>query len=428
MFKEQLNRTLLITSLVLTGLLLVHQSWDMLFDSGKPILQGNDDTGYFLWLHSSVMDGDLDMRNNLEAAPTINDTQRERWLQDEVPETKYLPNKYTIGWAVVQWPVFKASYLVADLFIDEPTGFESIFFVSIWIYQLLIAVGSLLIAYKILCRFLTEKIALRALLVTWLASPMIYYQTVRFGMIHNQAFFLTMAVIYLSLRIRETKSHLLWAILGGTCGLLIITRPTSVAYLIIPASVGIHLLVTEFKQYWKPALLGIICSLIPLLSQLAAWNEVYGTYLVFSYENEPFYWANPAILSSLFSNYHGLINWHPIYLFGLAGFIWIWKFRKDIPLSWLISTLVIVYINSSWWCWWFGSSFGNRAYEALLLFTALGIGWLFQKATSTKWQIPLTALACILILWNYAQLMLFISDAHFRENPISYWDRLTSLF
>lgn len=36
-----------------------------MYIEGTPILQGNDDSGYFLWLNSWVVDGDIDLKNNL---------------------------------------------------------------------------------------------------------------------------------------------------------------------------------------------------------------------------------------------------------------------------------------------------------------------------------------------------------------------------
>ena len=65
------NRILLAFALLISPVLLIYQGWDMYIEGTEPILQGNDDSGYFLWLNSWVVDGDIDLKNNLVDLKTL---------------------------------------------------------------------------------------------------------------------------------------------------------------------------------------------------------------------------------------------------------------------------------------------------------------------------------------------------------------------
>jgi hypothetical protein len=60
-------------------------------------------------------------------------------------------------------------------------------------------------------------------------------------------------------------------------------------------------------------------------------------------------------------------------------------FKKQPPLFWsiFIFTILNVYILSSWWCWWYGGSFGMRpmidCYGLLAIWLALFLQYLYKK-------------------------------------------------
>jgi hypothetical protein len=164
-----------------------------------------------------------------------------------------------------------------------------------------------------------------------------------------------------------------------------------------------HKLAWKIDQTSQPVYegIGIVAGTIPLLVQLGVWKEIYRSWFVFSYTGEPFFFLKPALWSSLFSDRHGLFNWHPLLLLGAIGWI-IGSFRKfSFPKAWIISFALVVYINSTWWCWWFGSSFGNRSYEVSLLFFMAGLGFAYEQFKSSKTKLRiLSAVAWGAILWN----------------------------
>jgi hypothetical protein len=423
------NRALLWFAILISAILLIYQSWDMFVEGGEPILQGNDDTGYFLWLNSWVVDGDIDLKNNLVGLNTLTPDALQEWTNNTHPTTGKVLNKYPVGWALMNWPAYKTTHLLYGLIRETPRGTEPIYFIAIWLYQLTLALLSLILCYRILRLFLTKETALWAMIVTWLASPLLYYQVGRLGMVHNQVFFLSMVIIWLSLKLKENNTGLHWMLMGFASGMLLISRPTAVAYLLIPCWYGVLQIRSNPKAEYKKLAIGILAGILPLLVQLGVWKEIYGSWFVFSYTNELFYFSRPALWSSLFSDRHGFFNWHPLLLLGAIGWI-MGSFKQyAFPKVWIVSFALVVYINSSWWCWWFGSSFGNRSYEVSILFFMAGLGFIHERLSHSKIKIRiLSTVTWVAILWNVLILSEYMTNNIERDLAVSYFERLTGWF
>ncbi len=423
------RKALVLIGLLFSSSLLIFQSWDMLFEDGEPILQGNDDTGYFLWLFSWVVDGDNDLSNNLLNLNTISPDTRQEWIETKSPITGKVLNKYPVGWAIMNWPVYKLTHTIYGWFHEDPKGTEAIYYVTIWLFQLCLATMSLLLAYRVLIHYVSPEAASWGLLVIWLSSPLLYYQVARLGLVHNQAFFLTVLVVWLSLKLKDSSSYMLWVAIGFSSSLLVISRPTSVAYLIIPASYCFIRCFENPKTEYKKLIIAVAAAIPPISVQFMVWKDVYGSWFTFSYHGEPFYFSRPHLWGSWFSDRHGLFNWHPLLFLGALGWAYA-TFRKQLfPWSWIISFLILTYLNSAWWCWWFGSSFGNRAYEGSILFFMAGLAFLYEQTQdSTLRRKFLVYGSWAFIIWNAFLLSLYLAHRIDRSLPVSLTERLMGWF
>lgn len=423
------QKALLLIGLLFSSSLLIFQSWDMLFEDGEPILQGHDDTGYFLWLVSWVVDGDNNLANNLSDLNTISPDAKQEWIDSKSPTTGKVLNKYPVGWAVMNWPVYNLTHVIHSWVHEEPEGTEPIYLMAIWLFQLCIAIMSLFLAHRILIRYFSSESASWGLLVSWLASPLLYYQVARLGLIHNQAFFLTVFIVWLSLKLKDSSSYLLWIAIGFSSSMLVISRPTSIAYLIIPATYCFLRFFNNPKTEYKKLILAIAAAIPPISVQLLVWKDVYGSWFTFSYHGEPFYWLRPNLWGSWFSDRHGLFNWHPLLLLGALGWLYASFRRQLFPWTWIISFLTITYLNSTWWCWWFGSSFGNRAYEGSILFFMAGLAFLYEQTEGSAIRRKfLVNCSWIFIIWNAFLLSLYLAHRIDRSQAVSLTERLMGWF
>jgi hypothetical protein len=81
-----------------------------------------------------------------------------------------------------------------------------------------------------------------------------------------------------------------------------------------------------------------------------------------SYPDEQFFWGNPHFIDGLFSYRKGWLLYTPVMIFALLGIPFLFKRLKE--FSWAITIFISVatYIIVSWWCWWYGGSFGMRSF------------------------------------------------------------------
>lgn len=406
---------------------IVYKGYGMFTPEQEPILQGFDDSFYYFWLRSTVIDGDVDFSNDLEMANTIDSATKEFVLNGSRTNKGLLPNKYPVGWALANLPFFLIAHAISLVAGLPLTGFEPIYFIFIWIGQLGYTLSSLFLTVKIISRFVPINTAWLGMLLVWLSSPLLYYQTAQVSLSHNTVYFFTLFIYYLTFKIIDNEHNWSdWLGLGFFSGFLIITRYTAIVYLIFPALVILKYLFSKSPvgNKWKQLALFIVPSLAMVSVQLLAWKMLYGTGLVYTYEGERFDFLHPQIGPILFSHYHGLFNWHPLIFVGLIGLFYYAITKKSVPLSWFFSFIAIVYINASWHSWWFGSSFGNRAFESSIFFAMLGYALLIEKYNKYRFiSLTLYLIATLACMWNIILLSLYLTQLIARDLPVSYHER-----
>ncbi|HUG12266.1 MAG TPA: hypothetical protein VMM36_14710 [Opitutaceae bacterium] len=395
----------------------VWTAWDMFTEKKRPMIQGWDDSHYYFWLPSVVIDRDLDFSNQLEDSGTVTPAARDAGLEQARTPTGLLPNKYPPGWALGSLPFFLAAHVTAPAGF---TGFEPRYLVSVWIGQLLIAAAGLWCAVRVVARFFPERTAAIAVLGVWLASPLVYYQSARFAMSHSQVFALAAAAAWIAFRIADGDGRRrTWAMLGFCAAMLLVTRNIAVVYLALPA-----LIVARQLRSWRAATWLAIGAAGPLAVQFVAWKILYGSWLVYTYGQDRFEPAQGDAIRTLFSPWHGWFYWHPFLLAAVVAFV-VWAVRRTEGRMWLASLAAIFVLNTVWPVWWFGSSFGHRGFDAATLFAMVGAAALWHAtAIRPRLRVALATVACVTIAWNLVMLALFLTQRISREEAVTYGEAL----
>ncbi|MBS0630735.1 MAG: hypothetical protein JSS11_02395 [Verrucomicrobia bacterium] len=392
----------------------------------RSALRGYDNTFNYLWLRSAMVDGDWDFRNDLAACNTLEPEFRASALALAPTPAGRIPNKYGTGWAVLTLPF----YLVADgitaagralgWWTWPRDGFNPVYQTCIQIGHVALALLALWLAAKAIAAWLGDRTWVPlAVLAVWAASPLLYYQTANIGMAHGAAFFAVALCAYALVRARD-GARWWWLLAGAGWGLAVTTR----------FQLGVFGLLAAW--YWWDQLRqgGRIAGPVgwfaagaaPLLAlQLWAWHVVYGRWLVFSYggEGESFHWTRPELFNALCSPWHGLFYWHPLLLVAALGLLaWAWRAR-GLAAVWVAVLGLTLYINAAWWCWWFASAFGGRAWDAALLALMAGFAWLLQRA-GRRGRAFLLVLAGIAALWNFYLITLYRTAAIPRNEPVTW--------
>ena len=408
--------TLLLAALcvAVTAAGITWQAWDMFGPKNRPMLQGWDDSFYYFWLPSAVIDGDLDFTNQLKQTTSIHAGARDDALSTPRTDAGYVSNKYPPGWAFGSLPFF----LLAHAFSAQgATGFEPGYLICVWIGQLLYAIVGAWAARKIVAHYFPGYGSI-ATLAVWLASPLVYYQTARLSMSHSQVFVLAALTFWTALRIRGGANHARdWAFLGFCAALLVATRNVAAIYLAMPA-------VVVAPQLRKLANLGwaLAGAILPIAVQLTAWRILFGSWVVYTYGGERFNFGDLHLIEVLFSPRHGWFYWHPLTLPAIAAFC-VWAIRNAEGRAWLVSLALIILLNAAWPTWWLGSSFGYRGFEVATLFAMIGFASLLHiTANKSWWRGVVVGAAVAAIAWNLLLFALFLTQRIPRQEPVTYAD------
>ncbi len=404
---------------------MVYHGWGLFTERHLPLIRGLDDTYYFLWLPKLVVDHDLDFESALAQCPMITESDYQLEFTTPLTPTGMHYNKFPVGWALGSLPFYLAARAAALVFGLGDKGWEPVYQVAVWLGQFCYALAGLGCAWRILSRWFPPAIAATAVAASWLASPLVYYQSAALSATHSQVFALFVISSWLALKIHDGATNRWWfAALGLTAGLLVVTRYTAFAYLVLPAVVLWRYAAggrPPGERLWHLTIL-VLGAAPPILVQCAASKILYGSWIWNSYGNETFDWTHPHLWQVLFSPLHGFFYWHPVMLAGIiASAFWMW--RRNLVWAWGVSFALMLVLNACWPSWWFGVSFGNRAFEGTVLLAMGGLAYLFASANRQSWLHGLVILITGFgIVWNLMLFVLFLSRRIPGEGPVTWFD------
>src|SRR5690606_17014261 len=158
---------------------------------------------------------------------------------------------------------------------------------------------------------------------------------------------------------------------------------------------------------------GIIVSI-----QLVIYKISTGRFIVYSYQEEGFNFLDPHFFDILFSYKKGLFLYTPMYLLAMIGLIPVFKKNKFAAISWIGFFVIITYIFSSWWMWYYGGSFSSRVYVEFLPLFMILFAFLLAEAKTKSLRIALLSLTFVLLA--ICQIQTF----QYRYYEI-HWDKMT---
>lgn len=378
----------------------------------QPVRQGAD-SGFLYGYLPSIAGGDLDFSD--DAIP----------FDSSMPHTArgYTHNAFPIGPAVLWSPAFAVAHVVAWTAgaFGSPIPLDG----RSWPYDAAVGLGALVVgALGVLAtvdaarRVATRRSALAAVLLVWLAGPIVYYTHVEPMAGHAAGFASSAVLLALWLRWRANPSLSSWhlTVLGLAAGLAILCRwQNAVLAVGLVADVLAGRLggagPTEGSARRRLAQLSIIgvAALVALAPQLVVWQTLYGSAL-----RPPRGETAGAYLSLsrlhlvevLASWRHGLYSSHPVLAFATAGLVVLARHRRSLGLALLLSLALTVVVNASVLDWWAGASFGSRRFDGMWPAFAIGLAVLIDR-------LPRTAVAvggAALVAWNWLFLVTFSTE------------------
>jgi len=373
---------------------------------------GSDGLGYYAHLRSAVVDGDIHYANEFLEYNKFGHAVPDPNLRTA---TGHVPNKYFVGPAMLWTPFFFVAHVLTIEagnfgFKVAPNGYSVLYQFFIGLGSITYGMMGLILIYRILLYFFQKEEALFATVLITLSTNVLYYLTTEPAMSHAMSLFAVSLFAYLWIKDLGDRTYRSVLSLGITAGLMTLIRPQDMMFSIVLVmewsgifKFGSNIASSLFERIKQAVLFGVM-FLIMLIPQFIVWKILYGKFILYSYSGEAFNLFSPHLLDTLFSAYHGLISWTPIILPALIGMGLFCQKQPRIGVLLLTAFALQWYLNAAWGCWWFGDSFGNRAYISCSFIFAMGLATLLSE--TRKWTLTVRFLSAALIGWN----LLFISQ------------------
>jgi len=363
------------------------QDWSV---EGLEVITG-DGRGYYDYLTSIFIDGDL-THQPINGRYILN--------VDGVGV-----NKYYAGTALLMLPFF-----LLGMFIAWVTGvpidvFSLPFQLSMCMAALIYAVGGVYFLRRLLASFDVEVWVKNALSFAALfATNLLYYTAYDLTASHVYSFFAIAAFAWYARQYFLSQKATDLLLLAFWFGLTLLIRPVnalvifSLPFLAGGPSASLHTSRALFQN--AGALVTASMIIIGLgLVQLMLYKLQSGSWIVWSYAGEGFYFHRPAFFEFLFGFKRGWMIYSPLFLLLIPA---LWKMMKDsrwMAFSWVSYFLLSVYVMSAWWSWHYGGSYGARPMVDLYAILLLPIGiWLHKSGSQVKQRIIVITIAALSLL------------------------------
>jgi hypothetical protein len=367
----------------------------------------SDSVSYYTYLPAVFIyhDLSLDFRENPSCPPDV-DIRPEK-----APNGKKVI-KTSMGMAFFYAPLFGIARLYAFIAHTSGSGYTVYDHLIVGFSSILYLFLGLLVLRKILIRYFSEQITCIVILILCLGTNLFFYFTVDTLLAHVPGFLLMNLFVYYTILWHETPRLKYMVILGLCLGFLTLVRPTNILAILLFGLYGVFntdSLKEKCRLLWnrKAMLLLLpILTFLVFLPQMLYWHMQTGSYLFNSYVGEGFFFSKPHIIPALIGFRKGWLIYTPLMILFFAGLLFVCTKLRVWFFPLLVFYGCITWVMFSWWCWWYGGSFGSRVYIDFYGVFALAIAALVQAVGSVKrkvWKYGLTLFCIAGILLNLMQ-------------------------
>jgi len=314
--------------------------------------------------------------------------------------------KMTMGLSLLYLPFFLLSHVFALITDFDAGGYSAPYKFALQLSSLFYLIIGLVFLRKTLLRYFSDKVSSLSILLIFFATNLQYYSTHEATMSHAYNFSLFAIFIWLTIRWYEKLSIKNTILLGLLSGMIILVRPTNILVLLFFVFWDVKS-ITDFKNrlrlFYKEIgkfLLMVLFAFLIWLPQFLYWKMQTSSFLYFSYGDEGFFFDSPQIINGLFSYRKGWLIYSPIMIFAIIGIFFLKEKLKAFFLPVLIFIVLNIYVVLSWWAWWYGGSFGLRAFidsYALLIFPLAALLSYFYEGKKKISQLIVLVLSIVFI-------------------------------
>lgn len=378
--------------------------------------------GYYLYLPFTFIYNDLGINNESIIHEIIDKYHNSATFYQAIKLAagNYVM-KYSMGMSILYSPFFFIGHLYAKLSDYPADGFSLPYQYAIFFGGQVFTITGIIALRKVLIQFFNDKITAITMTIIVLGTNYFYHSSFhgQNAMSHNFLFTTYAFIIWLTILWHRSQKLKHIIILGIVCSLTILSRPSEIVCLAIPLFWGVwnketviekfNLLVRQKKQ----VILFLVILLIIGSLQFIYWKIFTGKFLYNSYganAGEGFEFMRPYTLKMLFSFRKGWLIYTPVMIFSILGFAVIYRKNRVLFFPLLIYFIANLYIVSSWSCWWYAQSFGQRALIQSYPVMAISLGYFLVYLNDKKlnFRIAIYFVLFAFIILNLFQTRQFI--------------------
>ena len=335
--------------------------------------------------------------------------------------------KTSMGMSILYAPFFFVAHGFASLTDYPENGFSEPYKFFLLLSSIFYLFIGLDYVRKILQHFNFSDLHIAiTLLLIGLGTNLLCYSSQSAPLQHVYDFCLIAVFIFYTIRWYEKQSVKNTIILGLLLGMISLIRPTNVVILIFfglynVSSIGeLKQRMALLKKEWFLINVILFLTFIVWIPQFIYWKTVTGSYLYYSYTGEGFFFNNPQMMEGLFGFHKGWLVYTPMMAFSIMGIFLLKDIVKKMRTAIILFFFVNIYIIFSWWCWWYGGTYGQRAMIDCYPILAIPFASFIQDLSGRKWFLKgaFVCIAAFFIWLNIFQTFQF-------EYHSLHWDGMT---
>jgi glycosyltransferase involved in cell wall biosynthesis len=382
-----------------------------------------DIISYYAYLPATFIYHDL----SLSFKDTYNGPHKYIFWPEKTPDGRYVI-KSTMGLSILYLPFFAGGHVAALLTGADAGGYSWPYKIALLLCGVFYLGLGLYYLRKLLLEYFSDKITAMVIAGLVFGTNLFWYSSTEAPMSHVFSFSMAACFLWNTIKWHNKPSLKRSLSLGLLSGMIILIRPTNIiivtAFILYNVNNGLSFRekFTLFRNNYSYLIVIISSAMLVWVPQMIYWKISTGHLFFYSYtQNERFFFSHPQIINGLFSFRKGLFIYTPLMILAFAGIWYLWRQKSPFALAITVFLPLNIYIIYSWWCWWYGGSFGSRPFIDCYALMALPVAALIQSWIKYKVRIIRTALMAVYIVT--VSLGIYFSMLY-RSGAI-HWDSMT---
>ena len=348
-----------------------------------------DANGYYIYLPAFFVYHDMENLKFVDGMPEQFDR---KYFLYKNGRGGYL-SKYSPGIAILEIPFFLSAHFLAPSFGYEQSGYSPPYRFAIAISTILFTSLAFWILSIILSRYFSRITVLSTIVLLFLGTNIFFYGVLQAGVTHNYLLFTFCLMLLFLDNWWRGKGWKYFTFACACVGFSALIRPTEILTGLVPIGFlfqrwkNLGFGMSQLSHFAKEVAGGAVAFLIFIFPIFLFWKFATGNWVAYTYEQEGFYFDRPSqIWYGLFGFRKGWFIYTPMAALAMSGLLLLYRDQRlKAHFSAILWYLPFnIFIVLSWYCWWYGGCFGQRAFIPVFGLLAFPLALILEKAIRTR--------------------------------------------